>query len=152
MADFVSPAFLWFVAGVVLILLEFAIPGVLIVFFGAGAMMTALLSWAGLLQGALAQLLFFLVSSLALLFGLRRFVAGSFRGDTTQENDEDFKGKTARAVTDITPGSLDGRVAFQGTEWKAESQVAVARGESVTITGKKNITLAVEPLKQEGRL
>lgn len=149
MPGWLTAELIWFLAGIILILLEFMVPGVLLVFFGVGALLTALLVWLGVTGGALGQLVFFSVSSLALLFGLRRFAAGFFRGDTSGESDSEYEGKTARAVTAIEPGSIDGRVFFEGTDWKAESSVSIPRGAPVRITGKRNITLFVEPLKAD---
>lgn len=149
MEGWITPGFIWFVVGVVLVLLEFAVPGVLLVFFGAGALLTAALSWSGVLVSSAGQLVFFGVSSLALLFGLRRYVAKFFKGDTVTEKDEEYIGRTAKALTDIIPNEINGRVFFQGTNWNAESDVHIRNGSVVRVTGKKNITLMVAPMKEE---
>jgi len=41
---------IWFIAGLVLILLEFVVPGVILVFFGAGAWVVALGMWLGVIE------------------------------------------------------------------------------------------------------
>lgn len=40
----------WIVAGVVLLVLELVVPGAVLVFLGAGALLVALLIWLGLIQ------------------------------------------------------------------------------------------------------
>jgi len=144
MVNWLTPELVWFGFGVVLVLLEFVVPGVILVFFGAGAILTAILTWAGAIPRPACQLAVFGVSSLVLLFGLRRYAARFFKGATTEGQEDEYEGKIAKVSRDIVPGSVDGRVYFEGTEWKAESSVEIAAGTSVRITGKKNITLIVE--------
>ncbi|MCK5786468.1 MAG: NfeD family protein [Candidatus Sabulitectum sp.] len=146
MLDWLTPELIWFSCGVVLIFLEFAVPGVILVFFGAGAVITSILTWAGLLPGTTEQLIVFGVSSLVLLFGLRKYASRFFKGGSTEEQDDEYTGKIARVVTGIEPGSLEGKVFFEGTDWKADSLVSIPEGSSVRITGKNNITLIVEPV------
>ncbi len=67
------PEIIWFVVGIFLLFLEFILPGVIICFFGAGAILTAILTWIGLLPNLASQLIFFLVSSLLLLIFLRKY-------------------------------------------------------------------------------
>ncbi len=146
MFDWLSPELLWFSCGVVLIFLEFAVPGVILVFFGVGAILTSILTWVGILPGITGQLIVFGVSSLALLFGLRKYASRFFKGGSTEEQDYEYTGKLARVVKEIVPGSLEGKVFFEGTDWKADSLVIIPEGSSVRITGKNNITLIVEPV------
>ncbi len=146
MFDWLTPELIWFSGGVILIFLEFAVPGVILVFFGVGAILTSILTWAGMLPGTTGQLIVFGVSSLALLFGLRKYASRFFKGGSTEEQDDEYTGKLARVVTGIVPGSLEGKVFFEGTDWKADSLVSIPEGSSVRITGKSNITLIVEPV------
>ena len=146
MFDWLTPELIWFSGGVILIFLEFAVPGVILVFFGVGAVLTSILTWAGVLPGATEQLVVFGVSSLALLFGLRKYASRFFMGGSTEEQDDEYTGKLARVVTEIVPGSLEGKVFFEGTDWKADSLVSIPEGSAVRITGKNNITLIVEPV------
>lgn len=151
MPSLLSPELIWFCAGVILILLEFAVPGVILVFFGLGAVLTSALTWAGLLHGATAQLVVFAFSSLALLFGLRKYAGRFFKGDSSEEKDDEYAGKIVRVTRKIAPGSIDGKVFFEGTEWKADSSEEISEGASVKITGKNNITLIVEPVQAPGK-
>ena len=67
MFDDASAELLWFLVGLVLLLSELALPGFVIVFFGVGAWVTAVLVGFGLLPGFNAQLLVFLITSILAL-------------------------------------------------------------------------------------
>ena len=41
--NFLEPEILWFIAGLIMLLLEFAMPGLIIAFFGVGAWIVAVL-------------------------------------------------------------------------------------------------------------
>ena len=102
-----SPQNLWLLAGILLVLGEFVAPGVIIVFFGAGAILTSITTWAGLTPDIGSQAAMFGIGSATLLFGLRRYVKKWFVGDSANlngESDDDFTGREARVV-----GALPGR-------------------------------------------
>ncbi len=149
MSQLLNPGFLWFIVGLIFLFLEFLLPGVIIVFFGGGAILTALLYWLGILDSFIAQLVFFLVSSLLLLFILRRYLKDYFVGKTIgKTNDMDNpEGKTAKVVESID-GS-QGRILFEGTEWKAVAEEDIEKGQIVRIKNKHNITFTVEKIKKE---
>lgn len=147
--DSISPELIWLIVGLVFLFLEFLIPGVVLVFFGLGAFVTAALVWAGVFEGMTGQLLFFCGASLVFLFSLRRFVSRAFRGKVKANADYDdqgeYSGKTAKVSRSIRPGSVDGRVEFDGTEWKAIAAVEITEGTIVKIVAKENITFTVIP-------
>ena len=75
-----TPALIWFLIGFALVLVEFALPGVIIVFLGLGAWVTALFVWLGWAESVGAQTAVFMISSVMLLFGLRHIFRGWFMG------------------------------------------------------------------------
>jgi membrane protein implicated in regulation of membrane protease activity len=154
MFDWLTPQLLWFSIGVILILLEFIVPGVILVFFGIGAVLTAALTWLGILPGSTLQLIFFCVCSIGLLFVLRKYFSQFFKGDVDVEENysksQEYTGQRARVTTAISPDSPDGRIQFEGTEWKALSHRYIPEGEIVEIVEKKNITFTVKPLSVRG--
>ncbi len=146
MFEWLTPELIWFCGGIILVFMEFVIPGVILVFFGVGAILTSALTWIGILPGVTEQLIVFGVSSLTLLFALRKYASKFFKGDSTEEKESEYSGKIAVVTQSIIPGSLKGKVSFEGTDWKAVSQVKIPEGTSVLITGKNNITLMVKPV------
>lgn len=140
------PAFWWTVVGVVLMISEFAVPGLILFFFGLGALVTALAAW--LLPISLSwQLAIFIVASLIALFGLRRLLKPVFTGRITAVTPEalseglvDAEGVVTEA---IAPGS-PGKVLLNGTGWKAESDEELDAGRTVVVAGQKSLTLIVK--------
>jgi inner membrane protein len=142
--DFFTPQVIWFIIGVILLVLELALPGLIVMFFGIGAWFTAL---AILIfhPGINLQLLIFVVSSVVSLLIFRRYLKNTFfseNRDNTNSLEEEFIGKTAITETELKSG-IRGRVAFKGTTWTAISDIDVQAGEQVVIKDKESITLLV---------
>lgn len=148
-AQFDSVGVIWFILGVILLVLEFVVPGVILAFFGIGAIITAGLTWIGVLETTSHQIPVFLISSLLLLVTLRKYLSKHFRGGVITEGGDDahrsFVGKRGRVTKRISPDSIDGRIDLDGTEWKATSSVAIEAGSIVEVEAKDNITLRVKP-------
>jgi len=138
--------YIWLFLGLLFIGLEFVMPGFVIFFFGAGALLTSLLCWLvpGLDTQIPLQIIIWLVTSFLSLGFLRRFFRGTFRGRLIQSDDEEeFRGKLA-TVTEAIRENHPGRVTFQGTTWKAVTyDEPVNPGDVVEIMKKENLTLIV---------
>lgn len=143
-----QPAVVWFLIGLVFILLELAVPGLFLLFFGIGAWLTALLTFIADIDVGLQIAIFVIASLVALLFLRRSLKRHFFASNTTSPKtlEDEFIGKRAFTISSITP-SKPGRVTFKGASWNAESHQEIPAGTSVTIVGKESITLIVEPLK-----
>ena len=142
-----TPALIWFLIGFAVVLVEFALPGVIIVFLGLGAWVTALFVWLGWAESVGAQTAVFMISSVMLLFGLRHIFRGWFMGhsslgDSESEMDE-FLGKSARAVAAITAGG-EGKVEFKGAHWNAIAEDDINPGQVVTISARDGLQLTVK--------
>lgn len=140
---------IWFVAGLVMILLEFTQPGLVIVFFGAGAWVVSLLAYLDILETLRSQLLVFGGVSVGLLLVLRRWVKGKFYGhigakqDLTKNLDE-FTGKQVTVLQDVIPGKVGGQVEFKGTTWSAVSDQEIKKGETAMIAEMDGLTLVIK--------
>lgn len=143
----------WAIVGIILVFFEFFIPGLVIAFFGIGALITALTTWIGLTSSLAPQLLVFIVSSLLLLILLRKYAKRIFLGDAkSQQSSLDFTfepGKIVPVVEFIQPGEVGGKVKYQGANWAAKASEPIPPGESVRIVGRENITLIVERVEKE---
>ena len=138
---------LWLLAGVLLILAEFFAPGVIIVFFGIGAIITSITTWAGLTTETGPQAAVFAITSVLLLFGLRRYVKKWFVGHSTNPNgsDDDFTGREAKVTTSLPGHGGDGQVEIKGSNWKARSEVAIPAGSTVIIERREGLMFHVRP-------
>ena len=149
MEEWMKPEIVWLVVGLLLMLSEFLVPGLVVFFFGLGALLVALC--CGLTEiGLNAQILVFVGSSLAFLILLRRFVAQVFTGVTTVSgeagpDDLEVVGEHAVTLTEIAPVA-GGKVEFHGTAWKACSERAIPAGTPVEIVARRNLELVVKAL------
>ena len=137
---------IWLFCGCLMILSEFIMPGFIIFFFGAGAVVTAAavaffplsVSW---------QFAVFLISSLVLLFTLRRFLPKVFSGrekeSSLPDEETEFAGESAVVSEEIAPGK-PGKIIFHGSVWQAESDTCCAPGKTVKIVCRKNLTFTVK--------
>lgn len=144
-----DPVLLWFLAGLALILAEFTLPGVILVFFGVGAWLTALTTWLGLTAGWTSQLLTFAIASLALLVPLRRWARLRFFGYIGDDQDpdlnlDDLAGEEVVVTMEILPGST-GQVEYKGAAWQARSESLLPAGSPAAIVRAEGITLIVRP-------
>ena len=139
-----DPAVIWFLVGLGLLLLELVLPGLVILFFGAGAWVTALVC-AFTNINLNVQILIFLVASLLGLVLLRKYLKKRFFGRTDKEIEdqlEEFIGRKAKAIDDFKDGA--GKVEFKGTRWTARCSEPVSKGEWVIIRSKDSLTFNVE--------
>jgi len=141
-----NPVLIWFLAGLALLIFEFAVPGVILVFFGVGAWIVALTTWMGLTGGWTSQLLVFAVSSVVLLVFLRRRLRTRFFGHSSGDQDplDEFKGQAVIVTEDIDPDT-GGKVEYKGADWSARCDTALSAGARAVILSADGITLLVRP-------
>ena len=145
--DFLTPEIIWFLVGLLLLILEFALPGLIIGFFGVGAWIVAIVCLITDI-GINAQLALFIASSVLSLLLLRRWLKGVFLGHAGSKQDlthnlEEFVGQRAVVKEKIVP-KLGGKVEFHGSDWEARADQEIAEGAAVEIIGKDNITLKLK--------
>ncbi len=145
--EFLKPELIWFVIGVLLLLAEFAIPGLIVLFFGIGAWIVAgvcLLTDVSLN----VQLGIFIGASVLSLVLLRSWLKGMFVGHVRAKQDltedlQEFIGERVVVRVAISP-KLAGKVEVHGTNWSAEADEEIAEGAVVEIVAKDNLTLKVK--------
>jgi membrane protein implicated in regulation of membrane protease activity len=149
-----DPVVIWFLLGLVLTLLEFAMPGVILIFFGVGALIVAATTYFGLTASSISQLLLFATVSILLLLLLRKSLKGRLYGHVKDVQDlsrnlDEFTGKSVVVTEDVVPGTLGGKVEFKGATWSAVSEDHLKAGEAATIIGIDGITLKLTSGKEE---
>jgi membrane protein implicated in regulation of membrane protease activity len=139
-----TPASLWTLIGVLLILSELALPGVIAVFFGLAALLVGLLLFLDVPIDPPAQILLFGVLGAGLLLLARNRLEPWFRGQVEPGgNGSEIlpEGTQARAQTDFTRGV--GIVSLHGVRWNAESTDSIRAGDPVWLTGRRGLVLQV---------
>lgn len=146
---FKNPPVVWFLIGLLFALLELMVPGLVIIFFGVGAWITALLCLIFDLSIGL-QILSFAIASVLSLALLRRWFKNRIfqeKNAKYETDDDEFIGKKALAETPIN-ATTPGKVTFKGALWTAESAESIEAGQAVEIIDKESITLIVKPINK----
>ncbi|MBP5542603.1 MAG: NfeD family protein [Kiritimatiellae bacterium] len=135
----------WLVAGLVMCALEFVVPGFIIIFFGAGAVLTAFATLLFPEMGANAQALLFLALSIVSLVIFRRHAIGhgaKKNADAAVDYDDDFIGREVVAVEALEPGK-PGKVELNGVQWNAVASEALAPGDRAKVRGRNGLVLEI---------
>jgi membrane protein implicated in regulation of membrane protease activity len=131
-----SPPVLWALIGLGLIALEAILPGFVIMFFGLGALITALAAW--IFDIPLPwQALLFAAASVASLVTLRGTCKKIFQGGLRNVSDPlgrmgSFIG-TAAIVTENISRAAPGRIKARGSFYAAVADSNITAGETVRI-------------------
>ncbi len=147
--DFLKPEVIWALVGLILLLLEFAVPGLIIFFFGVGAWVVAAVCLFVDIS-VNVQIIIFLVSSIVLLVSLRKWLRGIFVGHTYSKQDasqdlSDHIGQKVIVQEKIVPPQ-SGTVELHGVKWNARASTVIEAGQMVEVIGQESITLIVKPL------
>lgn len=147
--DFLKPEFIWALIGLILLLMEFTVPGLIIFFFGVGAWVVAAVCLFTNISVNM-QLVIFLVSSVLLLLALRKWIRSVFVGhvysrQNAGEDLHEFVGHKVLVKNAIIPPQT-GSVELNGVDWKAQADCQIQSGQMVEIVRRDNLTVIVKPL------
>lgn len=142
---------LWLLLGIVLVFSEFAVPGLVIVFFGIGALVTALAVWVAD-PAPVWQIAVFALASVASLLAGRRYFRGLLHGQTFRratstddiETESDALIGATGTVTDAIRPPVSGRVAVRGSDWSATADEPLERGTTVRVVSRDSIVIHVQ--------
>ncbi len=147
----ISPALIWFLIGVAFLFAELFIPGFILIFFTAGCWTAGIAVWATDIELSI-QIIIFSISSLVLLFSLRKYSIKIFKGNTRDNLDDQYAdskiGKTGIVTKTLTP-SIAGEIKVAGSFWRAISDTNIEQGQSVLIISQEaedGLTFKVKPL------
>lgn len=149
--EVIAPELLWTLLGIALILVEFALPTFITLFFGLGALTTGLLLWAGMANEGALPFIVFSVVSLGSLLLLRKHCESWFTGRSlaprSATRDDDFIGYRAEVVSGFAePSAHIGRVSYRGAQWDARSAGGekLKSGDPVKIVDRDGAILIIE--------
>lgn len=149
-----STPLIWFLVGVAFLIAELALPGFILIFFTAGCWIVAISVW--ILDIELTnQIVIFIVSSLILLFTLRKYCMKVFKGQARNIIDDKYAeskiGKTA-IVTKKIFSAVPGEIKVMGSFWRAIADEEIEEGKPVLIESQESedgLTFKVKPVKGE---
>jgi membrane protein implicated in regulation of membrane protease activity len=144
----ISPTLFFLVLGILLVVAEVVVPGLVVSFLGAAALLVAgalALGWVGGWAHAFTA---WFITSLVMVIGVRsaftRFLPGQAVKQLTDE-DLDAFGEVVEVLEPVS--SRGGRIRFRGSTWAAQSlQDILPAGAKAKIVARDNLVWIVEPL------
>lgn len=134
--------------GLLLMLLEFAVPSGVALFLGFSGIVVGLLRFFDLLTSTGGSVAAWLILSVGLTIAIRPFIKKYFRPESSfKYADEDYEAmdQLAEVIEDVTDYDNSGKIRFDGTSWRAKSlDGTIKAGEKVRIRFRENITWIVE--------
>jgi inner membrane protein len=140
---------MWFAAGLVFFALELAVPGITLLFFGVGSIVTACVLFFYPLH-IFWQLCLFLLTSIATLFVFRSkirsklFLGKDFFYNSPSPLQPEIISFEVDVIESIIPPHL-GRVLLHGAPWQASATREIEKGARVKIIRREGLVLFVEP-------
>ncbi len=143
---FFSPAAVWAVVGLLLLVAELATVTFILCFIGLGALITALTTWIGLTSSFSSQLIVFSASTLLLLLLLRKTAKRLFAGHA--DVPPDYAGQKVHVIRPIPAGG-EGAIRYRGSDWIAFSGTTqtIPEGAVVQIEAIEGIRVKVKPVE-----
>ncbi|UTC85197.1 NfeD family protein [Treponema denticola] len=138
---------IWLLVGVICIGLELIIPGLVIIFFGFGAVFTSVFSLIPFINQALwFQIIIFVVFSVLSLIFLRKKFTPVFKGTIFYPDKKSGKeGDEFADVIETVFHNKEGRIKYQGTTWSARSlSEEIPEGSMVRVLRREGLTYIVE--------
>lgn len=139
----VSGLNIWVIMGVVLLVLEIFTTSFYAIFFGIGALVTALFVYLGFADELPTQVIIFALSSIVSLLFFRKRILELFTKNNSEFNE--IVNEFAKVSKEI-PVSGEGKVFYRGSDWIAyESDgKSILEGTKVLIKKIDGIKLIVE--------
>ena len=136
----------WLISGVILILLEFAVPGAILSFLGIASILVATLMYYGYIDGIVEIMITWFITSLFLVIFVRALFLRIMPGASEVEGTDELKdalGGEVEVITEISKNGM-GRVRYRDTTWDAMSESQLLVGARAKIVGKSGNRWIVE--------
>ncbi|MCW5981853.1 MAG: hypothetical protein KIT09_27455 [Bryobacteraceae bacterium] len=138
---------MWFVLGLLLLLVEFlSTGGFYLFFFGIGALAVALIGALGIHLPLRVELLLFLALSLASLALLRKRLRLRFERNGAEKEIDQLEDETAVALEEIAVDAV-GKAELRGTVWNVRNAGGrvISRAERCRVMRVEGLTLWIAP-------
>ena len=135
---------IWVLAGLFLLAVEFATSVIGFGFFAVGAFVVAILVGVGVDIPLWGQLLIFTGVSIVALLGIRPLLLKKLRLNETKDDINTLVGEQALALDDIAVASI-GKAEMRGSTWSARNvgETALARGQRCVVAGIEGLVIHV---------
>lgn len=145
MMELISQSQLWLIIGFIMLVIEMFSLSFFAFFIAMGALLTALLTYFGILPTITYQVVVFCASSVLFLILLRKLLRQKFSQAKSGVDYTEFVGDKVRVLQEI-PENGRGRIFYRGTEWEAVSidGKPIAKDTLVTILKMDGIVAIVK--------
>lgn len=142
---------IWIIAAILLFILEIFTPAFLSASLAIGCIFAGIFSYMDF--GIKIQLLAFSVGTLVSFIGIRPFILkyGHRKSGDLKTNVHALIGKNGKVTVTIDNSKNQGRITFEGDDWKAETEndEILNVGEKVEILKVNSTILTVKSIKKE---
>ncbi len=142
---------IWLIVGIVLMVSELAVPGLVVIFLGLAAVIVAGGRWMGLIEGLMDSFLYWFVVSTVLCVGLRGLASKIMPGEMvadSKDDDENAIGRIVEVVEETCSDNNKGRIRFRGTTWNASTEFGrIYPGQKARIFSRKDMVWIVDPIE-----
>ena len=139
-----TPA-VWIIAGLVLVVLEMMIPGMVIIWFGIAGVVTGILAF--FVHNQFVQFSVFIVLSGLMVVFSQRIARRITHAEPELVGANRWVGVGGRVTAVIKPPEF-GRVKLHGEEWRATATCEIPAGGAVRVVAVEGTHLVVESAKE----
>jgi membrane protein implicated in regulation of membrane protease activity len=143
MLESLTPTNLWFISGVILIILEMFTPGFFLASLSVGTFLAALIAWLG--GSETWQLVGFIVGGTASLLALRPIIKRYFEASGTSTNADALMGRVSKVEQTVRAGDR-ASIRIDGDTWEMECDQDLKSGDRVQVVARQSIILIVKRL------
>lgn len=134
--------------GLLLMILELALPGGVAFFLGLSGIIVGILRFFDVITSTGGSVAAWMIFSVGLTIAIRPFIKKYFKPESSfKYADEDYEAmdQLAEVIEDVTDYDSSGKIRFDGTSWRAKSlEGTIKAGQKVRIRFRENITWIVE--------
>lgn len=143
---------IFFVGGIILMIIETLIPGGVSFFLGVSGLFVGALRWFGILDDPATSIITWLFTSVALILAMRPVIMKYWGGESSYKlanEDVEAMDQVVDVVEAVNPNDNSGRIRFQGISWQARTlEGEIPAGTKAKIRYRDNVTWIVEPVDE----
>ncbi|WP_440999215.1 NfeD family protein [Fodinibius sp. SL11] len=143
---------IFFIGGIILMIIETLIPGGVSFFLGVSGIFVGALRWFGILEDPATSVITWLFTSVALILAMRPLLMKYWGGESSYKlanEDVEAMDQVVDVVEPVNPNDNSGRIRFQGISWQARTlEGEIPAGTKAKIRYRDNVTWIVEPLDE----
>lgn len=143
---------IFFIGGLVLMVIETVIPGGISFFLGFSGLLVGTLRWLGILEDPATSLVTWLFTSIGLILAMRPLLMKYWGGESSYKlanEDVEAMDQVVDVIEPVNADNNSGRIRFQGISWQAKTlEGEIPAGSRAKIRYRDNVTWIVEPVDE----